>query len=116
MKPHEIDKILKSITVIVDTREQPTAQYHKRMKGIGLPFVRNKLDFCDYSCKYTDEKGEHDLKNEIAIERKMSIDELCGNFTKGRARFQREFEKARKAGCKIHLIIEKRKYRENHTR
>lgn len=106
MKPHEIDKALKTIVILCDTREQPTEQYFKRMEGINLPFVREKLDFCDYSCKYTDADGEHDLRAEIGIERKMSIDELCGNFTKGRARFEREFERAKEAGCKVHLIIE----------
>ncbi len=107
MKPYEIDKALKSIVIVADTREQETEQYFKRMKGIGFPFIREKLDFCDYTCKYTDNEGvEHDLRNEIGIERKMSLDELCSNFCKGRARFEREFERARDAGCKVHLIVE----------
>ena len=40
----------------------------------------------------------------------MNLDEICANFTKGRDRFAREFERAIKSGAKVHLIIENGNY------
>ena len=40
------------------------------------------------------------------IERKMSLEELSSNFTRGRKRFEREFERARSAGAKVYLLVE----------
>ena len=111
MTPREMENILKTIFLIVDTREQPTEQYYKRLDSVGIPYRRQKLDFGDYSCGYLTENGfEVLLDKEIVIERKMSLDEICGNFTKGRDRFAREFERAAKNGAKVHLIVENGNY------
>lgn len=111
MTPGEMEHILKSIFLIVDTREQPTERYYKRLDSVGMLYRRQKLDFGDYSCGYCAADGsEVILDREIVIERKMSIDEICGNFTKGRDRFAREFERAQKSGAKVHLIIENGNY------
>ena len=102
-----MDGVLKTLFLIVDTREQPTAQYHKRLESVGIPYRRQKLDFGDYSCGYLALDGsEILLDKEIVIERKMNLDEICGNFTRGRDRFAREFERAAKSGAKVHLIVE----------
>lgn len=111
MTPKEMENILKSLFLLVDTREQPTEAYFKRIKSVGLPSRRQKLDFGDYSCGfYAQDGSEVLLDKEIAIERKMNIDEICGNFTKGRDRFAREFERAIKSSAKIHLIVENGNY------
>ena len=36
----------------------------------------------------------------------MHLDELCNCFCKDRKRFEREFERAKKAGAKVYLLIE----------
>lgn len=106
-----MDDILKTIFLIVDTREQPTEQYYKRLDSVGIPYRRQKLDFGDYSCGYyTQNALEVLLDKEIVIERKMNLDEICANFTKGRDRFAREFERATKSGAKVHLIVENGNY------
>lgn len=111
MTPKEMENILKSLFLLVDTREQPTEAYFKRIESVGLPYRRQKLDFGDYSCGFCAQSGfEVLLDKEIAIERKMNIDEICANFTKGRDRFAREFERATKNGAKIHLIVENGNY------
>lgn len=110
MTPAEFEKTLQSITILADTREQPTEKFQKRMKAVGFPFRREKLDFGDYSAEYEQDGQVISLRDEIAIERKMSLDEICGNFTKGRKRFEREFERACAKGAKIHLIIENASY------
>lgn len=111
MTPKEMERVLETIFLIVDTREQPTESYYKRLDAVGFPYRRQKLDFGDYSCGFCDLSGsEVLLDKEIVIERKMSLDEICGNFTKARDRFAREFERAQKSGAKVHLIVENGNY------
>ena len=42
----------------------------------------------------------------MAIERKRNLDELCGNMTADRDRFEREFLRAKAHGLHIFLIVE----------
>lgn len=103
----DIERVLATMEIIVDTREQETEAYHERVKKFECGFEKRKLDFGDYSCKYFDISGEEKtLENHVVIERKMSIDELCTCFTKERKRFKAEFERAKEKGAKTYLIIE----------
>lgn len=107
MTPFEVKKALEQITVLADTREQPTLRFQRRMKAVGFPYIRRKLDFGDYSVMCTLEDGaELNLSGSVAIERKMSIDELCACFCYGRQRFEREFLRAKAAGARLYLLIE----------
>ena len=102
----EMESALKTLTVLVDTREQDTPLFRKRMKRVGFPTKRQKLDFGDYSCSVMADGVERNLSASFAIERKMSLDELAACYTTGRKRFEREFERARQAGAKVYLLIE----------
>lgn len=102
----QIEKMLSSMTIIVDSREQDTDGLRRRTEGFSCPSVRRKLDYGDYSTLYYENGTEATLERVAAIERKMSIDELCNCFTSGRERFKREFERAKVDGCHIHLIVE----------
>lgn len=107
MHPTEVKQALKKLVLLVDTREQPTRAFHKRMESVGLPYERYKLDFGDYSCKTViDTDKEFSLADKVCIERKMSLNELCSCYCKGRGRFSREFERAREKEAKIYLLIE----------
>lgn len=111
MTPREMENVLNTIFLLVDTREQPTEKYYKRIEAVGFPYRRQKLDFGDYSCGYLAQDGlEVLLDKELVVERKMNLDEICGNFTKGRDRFAREFERATQNGAKVHLIVENGNY------
>lgn len=46
------------------------------------------------------------MEREIVVERKRNLDEICGNFTVERERFEREFLRAKAYGTKVFLIIE----------
>jgi len=105
MTPFELNNTLKSMVVLVDTREQDTPALHRRLKGLSCSFERIKLDFGDYSCKYVLPNGTEQMLD-VAIERKMNIDELCNCFCKGRGRFTREFERAKESDAKVYLLIE----------
>lgn len=106
MNGYDIENALKTLTVIVDTREQNTPQAKKRYRDIALPVEREKLDFGDYSAKVEADGTEIRFDSQFAIERKMSFGELCQCFCKGRARFEREFLRAKQANAKLYLLIE----------
>lgn len=107
MNPFEVNYALDRLTLLCDTREQPTAKLRRRLKDIGYPCERKKLDFGDYSAKCELEDGsELDLSSGFAIERKMNLDELCACYCHGRQRFEREFLRAKEAGAKLYLLVE----------
>lgn len=107
MTPFELQKTLESLTLLLDTREQETSSLKRRLKDIGMPHKREKLNFGDYSCELTMPDGSVVRFDRLfAVERKMSIDELASCFTSQRKRFTAEFERAKQAGAKIYLLIE----------
>lgn len=107
MAPSEINKILDAMVLIVDTREQDTPQLRQRLESAHCEFKRGKVDFGDYSASFPlPDGGTLDLTQKVSIERKMSIDELAMCFGRERPRFEREFERAKKAGAKLYLLVE----------
>lgn len=92
---------LKNLTIICDTREQDKhcEEWFTKNK---VQTITRKLDTGDYSCQL----GEMSFERDICIERKHNLDEICGNFTVERERFEREFMRAKAYGTKVVLIIE----------
>lgn len=91
--------MLDKFVCICDTREQDL-HILRVLDSLSIPYVRKKLNFGDYSFMLNGISYE----NKIVIERKGSISELVGNFTVGRKRFCKEFERSK--GCKVILMIE----------
>lgn len=105
--PIEVEKQLKTLEILVDTREQPGRSFDNRVKAFDN-WKRYKLDFGDYSGAYTDLEGNWiSLENEIIIERKMDLNELANCFTRERKRFQNEFIRAYDKKAIIYLFIER---------
>lgn len=97
---------LDSMVILVDSRERPTGgRSEKRYQSFGCPYRRQKLDFGDYSVEFTLPDGTV-TQIRTAIERKMSLEELSSCFTKGRSRFQAEFERAKNSGASMYLLVE----------
>lgn len=67
-----------------------------------IPYMTRKLDTGDYSAQLDGQTFERD----VVVERKHNLDEICGNFTADRERFEREFIRAKAYGTKVFLIIE----------
>lgn len=112
MHPIDIEGTLKTMVITVDSREQATEQSKRRYADFGVPWERGKLDFGDYSAVFTLPDGtKFDLREVCTIERKQSLDELCGCYTHDRARFEREFERAKAVNAKIYLLIEDGSFR-----
>lgn len=106
MTPPEIQQALKTLKILVDTREQDTPAFRRRVAAFGCPFERRALKFGDYSAAVMIDGAEHVLASRFAIERKMNLDELAGNYTRGRKRFEREFERAKAQGARVYLLVE----------
>lgn len=102
---HYTDKTLteelKKLTIICDTREQDrhVSEYFDKHH---VPTITRKLDTGDYSACI----GDMSFERDIVVERKRNLDEICGNFTVERERFEREFLRAKAYGTKVVLIIE----------
>jgi ERCC4-type nuclease len=89
-----------SAVILVDTREKVNQHILKRLDELNITYRQQKLNYGDYSFEWNGVSYE----NQIVIERKASLDEIIGNFTKGRERFQNEFKRSK--GCKVVLIVE----------
>lgn len=108
----EIEQIVKSITILVDTREKENSHITEWLTKKKIPFKTKALSNGDYSFFIPANESlniERDLyfDHEIMIERKASLDELSGNFTQNRTRFEEEM--ATFSGKK-YLMIENANY------
>ena len=116
-KKATLEKLLKHMVVYVDTREDRNKAIIRYLEKRKIPIIFKKLEFGDYSCGImkNDELGlpfDVSLENRIAIECKQSLEELSGNFTASRERFENEFIRAKDKGCDIHLVIENGSWRD----
>lgn len=102
MHPIEIDDALEAFEIVVDTREQKWAHILNSLNKTKTPHTVAKLSYGDYTCR----AAEISLADKYVIERKRNLDELVGNFTKGRERFDREFKRAMADRAKVFLMIE----------
>lgn len=112
MTRFEIDACLKSMEILVDTREQESERAADRYKSFGCPHRRQTLNYGDYTYNFTLPDGSQlfppdiPIGGDAVIERKMSLTELSGCFCQSRDRFRREFERAQQANASTWLLIE----------
>ena len=107
---NEIDKMLRTAIIIVDTREKRNEHILEYFDKHKIKYKKGKINYGDYCLMIP--KGEYFdkdiyLNNSIVIERKANLNELSNNFTKDRERLMREF--ARKKG-KMVLVVENSSY------
>lgn len=98
----ELSDAMQDFTIICDSREQVNAHVTRYFDKQKIPHISRKLDTGDYSAQI----GALSMEKDIVIERKHNLDEICGNFTAERERFEREFLRAKAYGTKVVLIIE----------
>lgn len=88
-------KLLKSIGLLIDTREKQNKHITDWLDKKGICWKSKALDQGDYSFYIPADESlniSRDLyfDKKIIVERKNSADELAGNFTKHRTRFEEE--------------------------
>ena len=98
----ELNETLSHLKVIADTREQKNSHVSVYLQNKGVEVISRKLNVGDYSVQLGDETFEDDF----VVERKADLDELAGNLTSDRERFEREFTRAKARGTKVFLLVE----------
>jgi hypothetical protein len=112
MKRLEIESCLESMSILTDSREQPSERAKRRYESFGCPYRRQKLEYGDYTYNFILPNGEELYKREdkvngsVVVERKMNLDELAQCYTHGRKRFSAEFERIRENNAKCYLLVE----------
>ena len=106
---NEQNEIMKSMTVLIDTREKKNEHITKYFNNKQISYSFRKLDFGDYSFKIpANEKlgiaRDMYFNDKLAIERKANLDELSSNFTHNRTQFENEL--IRSNGARLILMIE----------
>ena len=104
LNPVEAEECLKQMIYCIDTREQPTQALEKRLEYL-QPYERETLTAGDYTAKTLLPDGTW-FYLPVAVERKMSLTEIAGNFCRERERFTNEFNRARDAETRLYLLIE----------
>ena len=111
----ELMTLLKSITVLVDTREQKNLHITKYFDSKTISYKSKKLNYGDYSF-YLPANVELGIardmyfNNDISIERKANLEELSNCFTHDRSRFESEL--IRSYNSNLILLIEDSKYQD----
>lgn len=110
----ELERLVKSIVVLCDTREKNNAHIIAWLDKKKIPHQSKALSNGDYSFCIPANPNlniDRDLyfDHEIMIERKGSLEELSGNFSQNRTRFEEEM--ATYQGLK-YLLIENANYQD----
>lgn len=110
----EVEQLVRSIVILTDTREQKNQHILDWLDKKKIPHKTKALSNGDYSFYVPanpDLNIDRDLffDKEIMVERKGSLEELSGNFSQQRARFEEEM--ATYPGIK-YLLVENANYQD----
>lgn len=113
MDHFEIEDCLRSMVILVDTREQDTERARERYEHFPCQHIKQALSYGDYAYNFILPNGRrfldyssHEAAAPVVVERKMNLDELAGCFTRSRKRFEAEFKRAKEHGARIYLLVE----------
>ena len=111
MEPFQIEECLRSMIILVDTREQPSDRAKRRYADFPCPYRRQTLDYGDYTYSFVLDGQEVfpegvRVKGPAVIERKMGLEELSTCLTHERKRFEAEMIRAKENGSAIYLLTE----------
>ncbi len=106
----ELKEVLKKMEIIIDTREIQNSHITDFFDKKKITYRIEKLSFGDYSCVIPKNSFEGQIRdiyfgNEIVIERKNGIDELCGNL-KDDTRILKELAHLNKYEIKYYVFLE----------
>lgn len=109
----EQKRLLKSMVILVDTRENVNDHITGYLSSKGIAFKPHKLGSGDYSVMLPAAPDLGIVRDtyfdrQIIIERKASLEELSNNLAQCRDRFEAEFYRAPE--CRKYLLIESGSY------
>ena len=105
----ELKDLLKSLTIVVDTREDVNNHILEYFDSKKIPYIVRKMDYGDYGCflPKNNELGiTRDLHFDCVVERKAHLEEVSGNLTADRTRLENEF--IRGMNSRFIMMIEKK--------
>ncbi len=96
----EIKKLTKSMVVLVDSREKKNTHILDYFRKQKIAYQVEKLEYGDYSFMVPAAVAGEDIffHRDCVVERKASLEELSGNLTGERERFEKEFLKGQREG------------------
>ena len=108
----EINELISSMIILVDSREQKNSHITDSFDKNKIAYKKKALDYGDYSFLIPANESlsiPRDLSfaSEIVVERKANLEEISGNLTNGRDRFEKELCLAPKTKV---LLIENASY------
>lgn len=112
MELFDIENCLKSMSIIVDNREQPSKKAEQRYSSFSVPYSRQTLSYGDYTYNFILPNGKPlfepntTVQGHCIVERKMNLEELSQCFAQQRDRFTREFKRAAENNSSVYLLVE----------
>jgi ERCC4-type nuclease len=103
---YNIDKILATAIVLIDTREQENTHIKDYLDKKKIAYIERKLDFGDYGLllpRNLEQGLANDMVLDFAVERKGSLEEISGNLTNDRDRLETELWRG---NGKLAIVIE----------
>lgn len=106
----ELKKIMKNLVILVDTREQDTQMTISYFENKNIKYKCAAISYGDYSAMLPagSIKGiDRDIyfTNDVVIENKKDIDELCNNLQNKASRLKSEFAHLNKYNTKYFIFI-----------
>lgn len=109
----EVEESLQSMVILIDSREQQTDRSKARYAQFGCPYERTTIRTGDYSAKFQLPDGSwYDMSEDVTLERKMNLSEVCLCFGSERKRFIREFERAKENNIRMWLLLENSSFKD----
>lgn len=114
----QMKKILKNMTVLIDTREQRNEHIIDFFNKKNIPYKVQKLDFGDYSCMIPKDTIKEFTSNiyfdrDIVIERKANIDEIANNLKEDANRLRKELAHMNMYQIRYLFFVEDPNFEEN---
>jgi ERCC4-type nuclease len=114
MTDKQITEYLNEMVIICDTRENENSHIIDYFKKNNIKYVVRGLKFGDYSFELPElSRIGADAKPfefKIVVERKASLEEISGNLSQNRERFENEFSRAAACNAKVIVMVESGSY------
>ena len=98
----EKNELRRKLKLIVDSRERKNDHIIAYLDRKKIPYEVRKLEVGDYSLML----GDLTLEDQVVVERKHGLEEVCVNIGKDRVRFENEMLFAKAFGIRVFLVIE----------
>ena len=104
----DIKRLTKQMLILVDSREKKNTHILDYFAKQNIAYKLEKLEYGDYTFMIPAAVAGEDIyfHKDIVVKRKASLEELSGNLTQERERFEKEFLKAGNDGAKLYLMVE----------